>query len=385
MRFLLALLVTPLCFAKPTFNVGVRGSYFENNGEFDNALTYAEFKNNNENYYDHFVFRTNLEFRIFDPFSSDEKAFIDPVNVSTEFLFDKNSFQIGFLRYRFSETFGLQILDVANPRDYSDYFLNDLSWAKRSVFGLNMMSKWDRLSALWMLTLWGNGDRLPYRHSPFDQTQGEFTYVGGVSERAWFADMEFGTQIKYLFNNGLNVSFLAYHHRNRPSLLSLEETSPFVFKAKETSFMVSSLGLSFSHVIQDWVLRGDSLVTFNNPIVGENFKIDREDHYQFLIGLDRTQDDFIVGAQFQRDFTLNRQFYGAKVEYDKFEWWKPSAMLFLSDKNQDQWIQLKSAFVMEDINLSLIWDSIHGTFNAQSFFGRFKKNDRLLMDLSFQF
>src|SRR5690606_33605033 len=103
------------------------GSYFLLDDALENNLTFLQASYKSEEIEEKYTLKKNLELRVFDPADTDEAVFIDPTDVSLELLLNRTSFQMGFLRYRFSETFGLQILDVANPRDYSDYILNDLS------------------------------------------------------------------------------------------------------------------------------------------------------------------------------------------------------------------------------------------------------------------
>lgn len=386
MRFILLLLIlTSNVFARPTFTVGSRGSFQENSGKYQNALNYYQVDYHKEDFLDSFSYKTHFEFRVFDPISTDEKPIIDPINVSVELLYDKVAFQMGFLRYRFSETFGLQILDIANPRDYSEYFLNDLSWAKRSIFGLNMLNKIGRLEVLWMMTLWGNGDRLPYKGSPYDLTKGELGYEGGVVEKPWFKDYEYGARFKYLFESGLDFSILAYRHFSRPTLVSIHEVSPFIYSTNTSRIMVNSLGMAGSYVHEDWVIRGDALVTFGDTFITGPLNFEEKDHTQYLVGVDRVWNDWTFGLQYQQDFTYKRQFYGGKVEYNYFENWKPSAMIFLGNKNSDQWFQVKNTFEYSVLKLNLVYDSINGAMNSQSLFGFYKKNDRFLIDLSLSY
>lgn len=365
-----------------SFVFGTRGSYFTDSDIYQNALNFFHMKYRDERHFETSTLKTSFEFRVFDPITTNEDAFIDPVNVSLELMFNKTSFQAGFLRYRFSETFGLQILDVANPRDYSDFVLNDLSWAKRSVFGLNMQNRWDRLEALWMLTLWPNGDRLPYKGTPFDLTQGNFGYEGGVVNRPWFKDYEYGVRFKYLFENGLDLSVLGYHHFARPSLISISQTGPMSFNSKISSRMVNSLGMAGSFVMEDWVLRADILMTFDDNFVTGPISFEKKNHYQQLLGIDRLWENWTFGAQFQQDFAYKRNFIGGKIENGQFEFWKPSIMVFVSDKNSDQWIQIKNAFEHESWNMNVVFDTINGEENSDSLFGFYRKNDRVLFEIA---
>ena len=365
-----------------SFSLGTRGSYFMDLESIDNSLNFIHAKYRTERFLESATLKTNLEVRAFDPTASDEKTFVDPVNVSLELLFDKVSFQAGFLRYRFSETFGLQILDVANPRDYSDYVLNDLAWAKRSVFGLNMQNRWERLEILWMLTLWGNGDRLPYQNSPFDLSQGSFGYEGGVIERPWFKNIEYGARAKYLFESGLDLSVLAYHHNVRPANISLNLVGPLTFRLEEQPHMVDSLGMAGSFVLEDWVLRGDALLTFKDLVQTSSYFFEEDEHFQFLIGIDRILDNWTIGGQLQSDFTYERNFVGVKIENARFEFWKPSIMAFVSDKHADKWFQLKNSFEYQSWNLQVIYDYLDGDNSTDALFGPYQSNDRVLVEIA---
>jgi hypothetical protein len=368
--------------SESSFTFGSRTSYFTGPKHYDNGLNFIHMTYKDQEFLGDTTFKRNFELRAFDPSTTDERVFIDPVNVSLELLMNSFSFQVGFLRYRFSETFGLQILDIANPRDYSDYVLNDLSWAKRSVFGLNLQTRWDRLETLWMLTLWSNGDRLPYRNTPFDLTDGNFGYEGGVVHRPWFKDYEYGVRLKYLFESGLDLSLLAYRHFVRPTYQTIRPVFPVGFVAELSQRMVNSLGMAGSFVIGDWVLRGDFLYTKQDTLQESPFLLKFRDHYQHLLGIDRIWENWTFGAQVQNDFTYERNFVGVKVENAHFEFWKPSVMAFLGDKNSDQWIQVKNAFELGNWNLSVIADFLEGSSSDDGLFGPYSDNDRLLIEIS---
>lgn len=368
-----------------SFIFGSRSSYFSEIGRSANTLNFVQTSFRDETPLEESSVKTNVEMRAFDPADTDERGFVDPLNISIELLMNSVSLQAGFLRYRFSETFGLQILDVANPRDYSDYVLNDLSWAKRSVFGMNMQNRIGKFEVLWMVTLWPNGDRLPYKKSPFDLTEGRFGYEGGVVNRPWFKDLEYGVRFKYLFDNGLDLSFLAYHHFVRPTTLSLVQASPMIYEIEASDRMVNSLGLAGSYVLGDWVIRGDFLFTADDSFQRDLTNFEIKDHFQQLLGIDRLWNDWSLGAQVQSDFTNERNFLGIKIENTSFEFWKPSAMVFKGDKNADQWIQLKNSFEISSWNINITYDVLEGSRTSEGLFGTYRKFDRILTEVMMTF
>jgi hypothetical protein len=364
-----------------SFVLGSRSSYFTELGRSANTLNFVQTSFRDETHLEESTLKTNVEMRAFDPSDTNEGGFVDPLNISVELLMNSISFQTGFLRYRFSETFGLQILDVANPRDYSDFVLNDLSWAKRSVFGMNMQNRLGKLEMLWMVTVWPNGDRLPFKNTPFDLTEGRFGYQGGTITRPWFQDLEYGVRLKYLFESGLDLSFLAYHHFVRPTTLSLVQTAPTMFEIESSNRMVNSLGMAGSYVIGDWVLRGDFLFTAEDSFQKDLINFEMKDHFQQLLGIDRLWNDWSFGAQIQSDFTHKRNFLGLKIENTSFAQWKPSAMIFKGDKNADQWLQVKNSFEISNWNFNITYDVLEGRNTTEGIFGTYRKYDRILTEV----
>jgi hypothetical protein len=372
-------------FSQKSFTVGARSSYFTNLEEWDNTFLYYIPEYADESFGEKIGQRRKFKLRVLDYTNSDEKVIVDPLDVSLEFFSDLNSFQVGFLRYRFSETFGLQLLDVANPRDYSEFVFNDLSWSKRSVFGVNDTFKWDNLQIQLILTLWPNGDRLPYQGTAFDTTTNVVEYEGGVVERPWLKDLEYGTRIKYLFENGLDLSFLYFHHFSRPTFQDVQVISLSKVLARPTDHMVDSFGSSASFVWNSWVLRADALFTVNDLVMENLLSYEKDDHFQTLVGIDRNFDTFVLGLQGQSDFTIHRHFIGIRAEYSDISWWKPSAMLFQNYESSDQWFQLKSLFELDDWKLSVSYDGIQGGKGDKDLFGVYRRNDRYLVDLSYTY
>jgi hypothetical protein len=382
---LLPLLAWSQDFSQKNFTMGARSSFFVNSEKWDNTFLYYNPEYTDETFGDSVGVRRKFKLRVFDYVSSKEKIIIDPLDVSMEFFTNKNSFQIGFLRYHFSETFGLQLLDVANPRDYSEFVFNDLAWSKRSVFGVNNTYKWNDFQIQLIVTLWPNGDRLPYAGSAFDPTGGQSDYQGGVVNRPWLRDLEYGTRAKYLMQNGLDLSFLYYHHFSRPTFQDIKILSPSNVKSQSTAHLVDSLGTSGSYVFEEWVLRADALFTFNDLVQKNLLSYKKENHFQVLAGIDRNFEKFLLGVQSQSDFTTERHFFGVRSEYSDFAWWKPSMMIFKNYQRDDQWFQIKNMFEKDQWRLTISYDNIHGGKSQSDLFGFYRNQDRLLVDTSFTY
>ena len=373
-------------FSQKTFTSGVRSSYFLVPNEWDNTFMYYIPEYSDETFGNSVGLRRKFKLRVFDYVSSNEKVIVDPLDVSMEFFSNNNSFQVGFLRYQFSETFGLQLLDVANPRDYSEFIFNDLAWSKRSVFGVNDTYKWNNFQVQLIVTLWPNGDRLPYAGSAFDPTGGTaIDYQGGVVQRPWLKDLEYGTRFKYLLENGLDLSFLYYHHFSRPTFQDIKISSATQIKAESTNHLVDSLGTSLSYVWDEWVIRADALYTINDLVRKNILAYEIRNHFQILGGIDRNFDNFSLGLQTQSDFTTDRHFFGVRSEYTNISWWKPSVMTFRNYQREDQWFQIKNVFELDEWKLAVIYDNINGGQTERDLFGFYRNQDRILVDASFTY
>jgi hypothetical protein len=379
------LIVLAQDFRDQSLTVGMRSSYFTHDGKAANTFLYYVPEYADETLDDAISTRRKFKLRVFDYVSSDERIIIDPLDVSLEWFTDRNSFQVGFVRYRFSETFGVQFLDVANPRDYSEFIFNDLSWAKRAVFGLNDTYKFSSFELQGILTLWPNGDRLPYQRSPFDPTGGQLSYQGGVQDRPWFQNPEYGVRLRKLFDSGLDASLLYFHHFSRPTFFDVELKTPEPASLSRTNTMVDSLGLSGSYVLEDWVVRSDLLMTHKDLIQEDALKYKKANHYQALLGIDRTIDEFVVGLQSQSDFSIQRHFAGVRSEWSRYDTWKPSFMYFRNYKETDEWLQLRNTFFWKDLRLEVVWDNFNGGRSEREIFGFFRQNDRFLFDMSLQY
>lgn len=369
-------------FESTSFSLGFRTSYSLELKEEENSLMYYELEYAKEDLNETYTLKKNLSFRIFDFTDSKEKTLIDPYDISLEWLKGDFSFQIGFVRYRFSESFGIQLLDVANPRDYSEFIFNDLAWSKRSVFGLNTSYKLYDVLTQFFLTLWPSGDRLAYKDSYYD-TSGVNSYEGGVYDKAWFKNIEYGMRFSKIFDNSLSLSFLYYHHEHRPLSLTPKFSSSGM-KLVPEEHMVDSFGSSFSYIINDYVLRGDLLFTHNDLVYFKNERKEK-DHLQSLVGIDRIFDYFNLGLQSFKDYHFEKHFFGAKFEWTQNVLFTPSVQFFQNTESYDRWIQLKAQMNLTHLTFSISYDDIDSSGSSKTLFGPYKNNDRYLIDIAFRY
>lgn len=368
--FFILFFISFLAFGNENYSVGGRTSKYQNK-DYSYLLYQANYKH--EEYGDNYLFKKNFDLEIVDFLNSDERAEIKPRYVSLEYLKGKNSFEIGFLRYRFSETFGFQILDVANPRDYSESILGDLDMSKRAVFGLNSSTKINDSTLFFYLTLWGNSDKLPYKNSVFNNYPSYLKYDGGTYQKKFLEDIEYGIRYKTLLFDHLDLGFLYYHHERRPTLLKLDNN-----KLVRDSKMVDSFGLSMSYAFDELVLRSDFLSSEKE----EKNKRTEEG----IIGLDRTFDSLKVGLQTYNHFNKGIHYLGTHLEldYEDYEI-KPEIQFFTNTEKRDLWMRFGFRYLISDINFKVFYDYLESTEKKSSLIYKFRDNKKLTIELNYVF
>ena len=261
---------------------------------------------------------------------------------------------IGFQEVSWGETFGAQIADVVNPRDYRDPLLvNDLSWSRVPVFAINSQIFLDRLTLQGILT-------------PVSRSDGK--------------SVEFGGRASYLFESGLDLGVIYYHHENRSPL-------PFSLIAE-----VDTVGLTVSQTLGNFVLRADTVMNFGQPILNDDLvSYDTVNQFLNIVGSDVT---------FENDVTLGAQLQTQILDGDNWEWLgllaraklfkgkvEPEVFFFYGLNNPDVWIQPKLTWNMtRALTLSVRADLImSGNTVSDGALFMVQNRSRVLSWLSFRF
>jgi hypothetical protein len=204
---------------------------------------------------------------------------------------------VGLQDIVWGETFGERVVDLVNPRDYSDYLLTDLSWAILPVWSINLQKFLDPFSFQLVYTPLTVRDDLP------DQVAGVPIVDNTQNPRA-FADAEYGGRAGVLLPEGTDLKAYYYHHFNRIPVVKATALSPTqeAFSVLPPE-MIDTYGASATHVLGPFVLRGDfsynhdqllTAVNYGSPVAGNPLHL--------VLGSDWTADDqSTLGLQFHYD------------------------------------------------------------------------------------
>lgn len=302
-----------------------------------------------------------------------------------EFYFNYNTdfwdHRIGAQLLTFSETFGLEILDVANPRDYSDFILNDLEWSKLTTWAWNSTYTNNNYSAQFVWSPYPNKDILPAENSFYDiSTNSSLDYSSQVKNPDFFKDSEYGVRLGHLFDNGVDLNILYFKHFNRQPAFELTNIQLHSFYER-----VDSFGGSFSYALESVVFRGDIKYTLDN-VRNKDLSINRKDELNAIVGIDYTlQRSFTSGAQLQYQQWLELYWGSFYLKYDINDYWQLALFYFKGINNDDEWIQPKISLRLGSFILSTHMDILNSDVNGDGVFASYTKKDRIYSNITYEF
>lgn len=317
----------------------------------------------------------NYYIRIYNEFREDSGLTVDARELTVDYKGESFTLIGGRQVISWSETFGLNIMDIVNPRDYSYYILPDLDWTEIPVwliiakfFGENWY-----LEAL--VNPYGENNKMAEKGTEFDRYNGLPFERTGSSEH----NVECGARISYLFDFGLDLSFIYYRHINRNPFYYLNDD----YRLQLPDDMVNSYGLTFSHSAGSWVFRGDFLFNQDNPVRSDALGITHQNWYQSIIGADWTADSgLIIGWQVITDSLNSEEWAGIRISkgYDAFEF---LIMGITGIDNADRWLRYEITWKgMNSLNIRARFDTLDGG-NGSGFIEGYKNNDRLEIEISY--
>lgn len=254
-------------------------------------------------------------------FPNEQRTEIQLRELTFDHATDVSTFRLGVQEVVWGETFGLEILDIVNPRDFNEPLFSDTSEARIPVAMLNAQA------LLGGLTVQGIYTPLPSR-SPVPKTL-ESIPIDTPRNFDAFSDAEYGGRIGFLFPFGLDLNVYSFNHWNRtPAYLLHAVPTGVAFRLEEAR--VRSFGASFSQAFESVVLRGDTILSEGVPIPTRTFqRVEKVTRAQTILGLDVTsREQTSLGLQYfieDHDRIVDRfdrsrfQLAGARLAFDLFD------------------------------------------------------------------
>lgn len=298
---------------------------------------------------------------------------------SGAFITERLKIQLGFQEIPWGETFGVYIADIVNPHDLRDPLFNELSWIRLPVFALNTQIFLNSLTLQGIFTPFARNLLLPKQGSTFDvftpQLPGaQLQDPSGASLSDFPAQSEYGGKANYLFDFGLDLAFLYYHHENRNPVYEIQSTAPKVIIAP-VQLPIDTYGMTFSQALGSYVFRGDLIYNLNEPQGSSTLATHTlANEFQMILGSDVTYDTgWTIGAQYHLNSLPNdlKQWASFRVQkailHDRVEL---SAFAFVGIDSTDLWIQPKVSWsIISSLNLSIradILSNLSGLYGYES-------------------
>jgi len=287
---------------------------------------------------------------------------------------DNNVLNLGMQNIGWSETFGVNIMDVVNPRDYSFYIFDDLHMSKIPVNLVNYQYFFNNFSLQLIYNPEARIDRLAQNSSLFDPYSKFHLPIEKPPAFRMFSDSEYGGKIRYLFSGGLDLGFIYYSHFNRNPVIYHDSASNKLHSHLEK---VSSFGQTFSFVLEKLVFRGDYLYTPDTPYATNDLKFRYGDRHQAIFGGDySTAEGFSFGVQLHMDTLFDHQWISAQIKNSFLqETFRPSFMVFSGFDNHDLWAKVEfSYFYSSTLQITPQYNFLSGK-SGEGIFGEFTDKD----------
>lgn len=273
---------------------------------------------------------------------SDDLKTIDPKILSLSFETGPLKVDAGYQQIAWGETFGFQVADLVNPRDFSDPLITETGWIRKSVALAQAQLIFDPWTFQFVFT-------------PFPRPN---TYSQKALDLSQKPDLpEFGFKVNRLFKFGLDASVLYLRHWNR---------NPVFLLNRPVQKQVDSLGATGSFATGSFVFRADAVLHVDQPEQGETLlEHTFANRMQAIVGVDYAlSDGGLLALQYHvDDFSSGiLNWVGLKIQeniwHRKFE---PELFVFFGLNNcKDYWIQPKFTWnVGSAFSLALVGDFIY--------------------------
>lgn len=266
----------------------------------------------------------------------------------------------GLQTISWSETFGFNILDLVNPRDWTEYVFEDLSWSQLPVWAFKNSFIFDNLKFQLIYVPRARNPIIPKAGSYFDPLPAlSFLPRTSYQNKQIFKDSEWGARLEYLFDFGLDLSLIAYEHFNRTPVYTLKNGI-----LVPTDEKLRSYAMSFTYASGGMVLRGDTLKTENQPYFSPDLSNQKKDDLQGIYGLDYTfENQLIIGSQYQFSQIAGNHWGALQIKKTIADI-DLQCLLFWGLNNGDRWIRPELSWHLPyNMSFRAYYDFIQGGNN----------------------
>jgi hypothetical protein len=371
--------------------VGVRPIYFSNDSKYG-ADFWGYYKNN----FDLNILSTDLAINIenrlmYDSLEGqDGQLYYMPTELNVLWQGEHQSLQVGSQQFAFSETFGVNLMDIMNPRDYRYSITDSAQYYRLAQWALNYKYLTDDYFFQLVWTPVPRQNRYPKLHSPFAFYSSLITKLNDEIDYD-LSDGEVAVRGGLLFESGLDLSFLVATHQSRSLTYNVNVVPLSDISAQAISKRVTSSGMSATYVLDAFVFRFDTLLTIDDYLLGLNDSGHIVNtHFQSIIGGDWSSESGLqFGIQLHYDshnsseqsqwwssFLFSKSFFQEKLFIEQ--------IMFKGISNADWWLKSKLKWQTDSYSIGFIYNYLQGDFSDGGI-GIFDTSDYLQISLEWIF
>ena len=281
----------------------------------------------------------------------------------------------GAKTFSFSETFGVNIMDILSPRNYESYILDDTFWSYRSVWAMDLNLFFDKLTAHLILIPRASRPKFPELDSPYDLRKKLGVSRFRLPEYSWLDDGEAALRLGYLSDSGIDATLLFATHLGRQMTLVINPALEIEWQNRR----VTTFGTTFNYSYGDWVYRGDFLYTHDDLVPNGLFSVKSSRHWQSIVGADWSgSSEKFIGVQHHFDSVENNHWasflYRHLLLSERLEL---EGMFFTGINSDDLWLRPRIGWLADSYALHLQYDLLDASVSS-GVLGHFKYGDRLL-------
>jgi hypothetical protein len=312
------------------------------------------------------------------------------------------TYSMGLQRVSWGETFGISVLDVVNPVDYSNPLASSAKETQLPSPILSLVYQADPFTLQGIVAPCVRDSVAPSADSRFSPlAQITSVQLNVQNERGQFAtceprNSEGGGRLSWLGDSGLDLSAIYYTHQNRNLVYDFwkkqERNTASVINAEPAREKVYSLGASSSYAFESSVLRFEGAFTVGQPLwFSTQYGLIFGDILRTIAAYDFvTEQQYNFGLQHHMDSVIGGENKHWASLFGRLDFWEKSLEMesfgIFGLNNDDKRIKGTIKWNANHIfSLGASYDWIDGVFKpggTASPFGLMKDKDRLSLTLA---
>ncbi len=299
-----------------------------------------------------------------------ERDQVDPREFYLKLSGNHYTVETGLQIFNWGETFGVNILDLVNPRDYHEFIFDDLTWSQIPVWSAKLTLNLGELTFIPIYTIKAEKTVYPTADDYFDFVPESLKSLERIDTQKYkaFKNSEYGFKLNYLFFNNLDLSLIYFNHYNRRANFVVRNGKLYTENSR-----IQSYGITFSYDYASLIFRGDT--------------VQSQDKIQAIYGVDRNfNDNWVVGMQYHLDKQVDKSWgsFRVKKELERI----PLTLAFMDFfglDNDDFWLRPEVSYNAKNGITYQILADLFRDDNRDGMLQVFNEKNRISVKLNYLF